>query len=211
MNSKFRMIPHVKAAIRNPVAYIRSILRMPSGSDVTRWSNPQNLKPDWDERTQIMASYVPEGAQVIEFGAARLTLPNYLPPHCTYQPVDLVPRSSETLSFDLNGVLPSLPKRYSHAVFSGVLEYVEDIERLVCWLQGWVDHVIFSYATADRLSDPITRSANGWVNSYTEAEIAQLFRDQGVCCIRVREWKEQNIYIVDFTDSRVSDSFQEIR
>ena len=198
MSSMRRTLSHLKSVVSNPLLYYRTLFRRWEGTDKARWEEPSNLRGEWDERTAIIAGRIPPGSTVIEFGAARLSLPRYLAPGCQYQPVDLVARSPETLVFDLNGELPPLPSRYDYAVFSGVLEYVADLDRLFSWLKTYADHVIFSYATLERLSDPITRRQNGWINAFSEGEIAALMQRSGLNCRFQEPWKEQLIFTCAF-------------
>ena len=89
-----------------------------------RW---EDARPDstWAERTRILASYIPVGASVLEFGAWTMELKRHLPPLCTYTPSDLFYRGKGTIVCDLNGPeLPVFPK-HDVAVFGGVLEYAQ--------------------------------------------------------------------------------------
>lgn len=195
-----RLIAHVKAAIRHPVAYVSSLAGWDRETDLERWQNPENLRASWDERTIMIAGMIPDGSAVIEFGAARLTLPKHLGQACTYQPVDLVKRSPDTLAFDLNQSLPDLPRRYDFAVFSGVLEYVQDFDATFDWLRRFADKVIFSYGVTDLLSDPVTRRRNGWINSYSDSEIRAIARRGGLVIDAVDRWDHQLIYSCHFDE-----------
>ena len=192
------VLAHIKSLLRHPVDYVATFHPFRSPTDLQRWQDPSNLSPDWDERTRLIAGLIPDGASVIEFGAARLVLPLHLGRGCTYQPVDLVKRSEDTLAFDLNGPLPELPHRYDYAVFSGVLEYVSDVERVMRWLSSVAECVVFSYAVSDYLWDPITRSRHGWVNSFSDSEIRLLVGQAGMDCRRIEKWERQNIYVCHF-------------
>jgi len=176
--------------------YAATFRRVRSLTDGVRWAEVQNLCPGWDERTIFIAGMIPAGVSVVEFGAGRLVLPAHLKPGCSYQPVDLVARSAETIAFDLNvHPYPQLPRCYDHAVFSGVLEYVRDLPRLMRWLPQIADNVVFSYAVADHLCDPVTRRRNGWVNNLSDAEVRQLLCESGMKLLSQSRWREQNIYV----------------
>ncbi len=196
-----RLFAHIKSLLRHPVAYLATFSSFRSATDFSRWQELSNLKVDWDKRTQIMAGFIPAGSRVIEFGAARLVLPLYLRPGCSYQPADLVKRSDETLVFDLNGTLPNLPSCYDYAVFSGVLEYVKDPDRVLCWLNGVADGIIFSYAVTDHLSDPITRRRHGWINSLSDTEVRQMICRIGLTCETSSRWEQQHLYVCKFPAS----------
>lgn len=192
------LLAHFKSLIRHPAAYIETFVRSRTSVDLLRWQEPSNLRPEWDERTAKIAGLIPPGSSVIEFGAARLVLPLYLPADCSYQPVDLAKRSEDTLVFDLNGPLPELPRRYNFAVFSGVLEYVRNPAAILRWLDGAAEHVVFSYAVTDNLSDPITRRRSGWINSYSDASVRRIIHSAGLECIETDIWKNQHIYLCRF-------------
>jgi len=44
----------------------------------------------WDKRTRAIADLIPPGSHVVEFGAGRCQLRNWLPIDCTYVPSDIV-------------------------------------------------------------------------------------------------------------------------
>lgn len=190
-----RILAHLKSIFRRPFDYVSTFRTFRPETDLARWSEPSNLNPDWDERTRLIAGLVPDGASVIEFGAARLVLPRYLGSGCVYQPADLVKRSEDTLVVDLNGSLPALPGRYNYAVFSGVLEYVADLNRIMRWLLHVADHVLFSYAVTDHLIDPITRRRNGWVNSLSDKDVHSIIEQCGMVLISKARWEGQFIYL----------------
>lgn len=137
------MIRILKSAIRHPIAFAMTLIWPDeTRSDPERWVKSESLFPEWDERTALLAKWIENGSSVIEFGAARLTLPKYLGPDCSYQPVDMVRRSPECLVFNLNGELPDLPRDYDVAVFSGVIEYVNSPGRVLDWLAPRVKQVV---------------------------------------------------------------------
>lgn len=194
MNSYVRTLAHLKSLLRHPVDYLKTLGSFRPRTDVARWSDPSSLRSEWDQRTRLIADQIPDESAVIEFGAARLVLPQYLGPRCTYQPVDIVSRSADTLVLDLNGPLPALGQRYDVAVFSGVLEYVLDIDKVFGWLPDVASRVVFSYAVTDFLSDPVTRRRNGWVNSRSDAEVRRMIHRSGLECLSTHRWHEQIIY-----------------
>jgi hypothetical protein len=157
-------------------------------TEVAHWADLAHHDPTWDARTQRIAELVPKGARVIEFGAGRRRLQDYLDSSCRYFPSDLVSRGPDTLVHDLNRrPLPDLSGlQLDAAVFSGVLEYIRDLPSLTRWLSRHVGLCIASYEcaassprTVGRLLEIIRRAAMGWINSYTEAELVALFRTAG--------------------------------
>jgi hypothetical protein len=156
-------------------------------SDRERWKDLHNHDVDWDARTRAIASLVPPGSHVIEFGAGRRQLQRWLPGDCSYTPSDIVDRGSGTLLCDLNRrPLPTLGRKAPQqiAVFSGVIEYVVDLPSVLAWLAPQVDQIITSYncappsdTAAKRLRVTAARLSAGWVNDFTQAEIIARFSD----------------------------------
>ncbi len=162
-------------------------------TDVRRWQSTENLSPAWDARTERMAKMIPAGSSVLEFGAGRRVLAQHLPESCRYTPSDLTDRGQGTLICDLNG--PSLPHFPAHdvAVFSGVLEYVQDVPRLLKHLATSCGSILASYAVTDPLHSQASRRANGWLNDYSTDEFRQLFVDAGYAVGESQVWGEQEI------------------
>jgi len=161
-------------------------------SDLSRWSKPKSLSPLWDERTRQLATMVAPGSTVLEFGAGRRVLEDMLDRPARYTPSDLVDRGPGTIVCDLN-VRP-LPQFGAHdvAVFSGVLEYVNDVPSLIQHLRGSVQTIVASYAVLER--NPDERRAGGWVNDYTSAQFVALFHEQGFDCVQSASWQSQELY-----------------
>ena len=118
-------IYRLKSILRHPIKFLKANRSIPTNkSDLTRWENIENLDEEWDARTIMMARLIPPNSSVLEFGAARLVLREYLPTNCSYQPSDIVDRGDNTIVCDLNDEFPDLSHHYTHVVFSGVLEYI---------------------------------------------------------------------------------------
>ena len=169
-------------------------------SDYQRWENEQNLSAAWDSRTKQIADLVEPGKSIIEFGAGRLVLKEFIPGNCSYTPSDLVDRGYGTIVCDLNSTtLPDLQK-FDIAVFSGVLEYIYDVPRLILYLSSYVDVIIASYAVTD--TNESDRHMLGWVNDYSSATFAKLFANAGFQWEReqTKKWEQQLIY--KFTNTK---------
>lgn len=184
----------VAARMSHLTASVRTILRRRiNRSDFRRWGTEANLHPAWDSRTLQIARLIPPGSSVLEFGAGRLVLRESLPPGCVYTPSDLVDRGFGTIVCDLNArTLPSLG-HYDVAVFSGVLEYVNDVPRLIRHLSRSVDMIIASYSPTE--TNPCNRRAGGWVNDYDSDELRRLFAAEGFACGHTEPWAQQTIFV----------------
>jgi hypothetical protein len=165
-------------------------------TDVTRWRDAETFA-DWEERTRLIAQLVPKKARVIEFGAGKRKLESLVDPSCTYIPCDIVSRGANTLVFDLNArPLPNL--RYLKldvAVCAGVFEYIADLNLFVTWLSQQVTTCIASYECAQtrswrlaRLRETIRRTAVGWVNTFNEEELIEMFRSGGFTLTETKDW-----------------------
>lgn len=167
-------------------------LKRGQSSDVERWKKSKELLENWNERSHILANMVPENARVIEFGAGNMALKKYLPKNCKYQGSDLVQRSPEMKVCDLNmGIYFSLTP-YNTAVFSGVLEYVYDIDKVFVQLSEKINTVILSYACSDISS--ANRLKSGWLSDYTKEDLESIFNRNGYEIMEYTEWKKQSIY-----------------
>ena len=166
-------------------------MRWFGGSDLKRWSDGNSLDEGWDERTKLIASLIRPGSRVLEFGAGRCALESVLPEHCTYMSSDLVRRRPDTIVLDLNSSLwPPLPD-HDVAVFSGVMEYVHDIESVAQRLSVMSERVITSYTPvrAAFSGERLTRLADGWVNDLSESQFEDLFATAGYRLEKTLEWK----------------------
>ena len=163
-------------------------------SDRSRWSNETELSEEWDTRTKILAEMITTQSKIIEFGAGRLSLKKYIPAGCSYTPSDIVDRGDNTIVCDLNkNNLPQF-KTYDVAVFSGVLEYIYDVPRLINYLSNNIDTFILSYAPVEYGGGQYKRTKCGWVNHYTSQEIISLFSSLGLKCITSQKWHKQMLY-----------------
>lgn len=168
------------------------MIKFKGGADYTRWATQTELSSEWDERTRLIAAQIKPGTSVLEFGAGRMILKQHLPEECLYTPSDLVDRGEGTLVCDLNGrEIPAFP-RHDVAVFSGVLEYINDLPRLVAHLAGSVNEVIASYAVLEH--NPRDRRANGWVNDFTSEQLLRIFAAAGFHPEHCVRWRNQMIY-----------------
>jgi hypothetical protein len=163
-------------------------------SDTTRWQKDDSLALDWDSRTRQMAELVPPGSSVLEFGAGRMTLASCLPASCSYIPSDIVKRRLDTFVCDLNiSNLPEFP-RHQVAFFSGVLEYVLDVPRLVAHLSANTQVFILSYACLEDHRNKLNRRSSGWVNDYDSEALEEILRKAGFKADYVGTWKSQKIF-----------------
>jgi hypothetical protein len=175
-------------------------LRKKKTTDYDRWSKPQELYEDWNERTAILGVFINQGAKVIEFGAGNMALKRFLPPSCSYTPSDIYKRNEEILVCDLNHLIKLDLSKYDTAVFSGVLEYVYDIDEVFRQLENSVKNVVLSYACSD-ISNA-NRLKRGWLSDYEKMELESVFWKYNYEISNYKEWKNQSIYSLEYKNQR---------
>jgi len=74
-------------------------------ADTERWQDESNLDKLWIQRSKIIGGLIKDGSKVLEFGAGRGDLEQYLSPSCIYIPSDVVSRGEKSLTIDLNNTL----------------------------------------------------------------------------------------------------------
>ncbi|ETB33475.1 MULTISPECIES: class I SAM-dependent methyltransferase [Mycobacterium avium complex (MAC)] len=171
-----------------------------STTDYRRWLDPTSYDDSWECRTERAAQLVSAGHRVIEFGAGTRKLERYLDPSCTYVPSDLTDRGPGTIVCDLNSrPLPTLPD-YDTAVLLGVLEYLRDVPEIIGWLASQVQFCVVSYVcrSAGSISgvlEVLRRNRAGWMNHYSEAQIVELFREQGFEKVSVETCSGNRLFV----------------
>jgi len=162
-------------------------------SDVERWEPIGAIKKSWAKRTIEMSKFILPNSKIIEFGAGKMVIKEHLPENCSYTPSDIVNRGHGTFVCDLNN--PDLPAfdHYDYCVISGVLEYINDVPKLIEHLSTSIDSFIISYAIVKE--GHIAKRGNGWVNSYTENDIIKLFEDNGYIISKRTKWVKQVIFV----------------
>ena len=167
-------------------------LKKEKQSDINRWKNSNELFEDWDQRTSILGNYIAPGSKVIEFGSGNMSLKKMLPKNCTYTPSDIVKRTEETIVCDLNEPISFDLSFYNTAVFSGVFEYVYDIDTVFKQLEKHIPHIILSYACNDICTH--NRLINGWLSEFTEKQLLDIFAKYSYDVIDKQEWRQQTIF-----------------
>lgn len=194
MFHKNLILLHLKSFLASPRKYLASWRNFVPRTDLQRWSNAQNLSTKWDERTVLVATMIPPNSSVLEFGAGNEYLKKCLPEGCIYQPSDIVARSENTLVCDLNAGFPILDKQWDIIVFSGVAEYIEDLQGLLTKIRSYCRICIFSYVPIDRLESMTTRMQNGWINHFSREEVEAIIHQANFLIQEHKVWNHQDIY-----------------
>ena len=138
---------------------------------------------DWDLmrfRVEMFSEWIPEDVRsVVDYGAGKMYLQEYLAPDVVYFPVDYIRRNEQTILCDLNsGVFPEI--QADAAVCSGVLEFIDTAEALldhVCTHTGKM--VILSYLGVDHFSDIDGRRTSAYVSDFSEKQIVDRMSSNG--------------------------------
>lgn len=195
------MIKKINNSIVRKYKQLKAILKTTKNkktkqSDINRWSNQQALFSSWDERTKLLAYEIPSNSKVFEFGAARLILKDLLAEGCVYLHSDLVKRANDTLVVDLNKTIPEIPD-VDVIVFSGVLEYIFEVEQLIIALGPRTKCFIFSYATVDRFPKTSKRREHGWVSDLSVNDFVSIASKLNRNLIHLSDWKSQHLFIME--------------
>lgn len=169
-----------------------SQLREQKKSDVERWECNEQLFEDWNERTKILGDYINSHSRIIEFGAGNMFLKDYLKNYEIYTPSDVVKRFEETVVCDLNETLTINLLDYNTVVFSGVLEYVYDVDKVFAQFNTEIKQIVMSYCCSDIVK--LTREKNGWLSDYTYAQLVQIFEKYNYKIEDYKEWRQQSIF-----------------
>jgi len=189
--------------LRAPISTVWvMMIRLTDSRNRRRWSRQDALLSEWDTRTELISTFIPDNSSVIEFGAGRMVLRGLLKANTTYQPSDIVSRGEGTLIYDLNSDDVRLPREYTHAVLSGVLEYVRDIRSFVVNVYPYVEIIIASYTSIEELKDPIIRKRNGWVSHLSRSDFLKIFSECGFEVDSATVWRDQDIYVFKKSASR---------
>jgi hypothetical protein len=171
-------------------------LRSAGASDIGRWSDPLSHYDSWRERGVKLAGLVKAGERVFEFGAGRSIVADHLPGGCRYCGSDVAPLKPDVVAIDLNAPQLRPIHGYEVALFSGVLEYVHDLPRLIRFLSRCFGSVICSYAVAtDQTKEEMQkRRYSGWFNDFKDSEIRDLFNASGFRLSANQRWLSQELY-----------------
>ena len=168
-------------------------LKLEKKSDISRWKNNEQLFTDWNERTAILGDLIFSNGHIIEFGAGNMFLKGYLKEYKSYTPSDIVKRFDETIVCDLNKPLSIDLSIFDVVVFSGVLEYVYDIDSIFKQLKkSNVKQIVMSYCCADIVQ--LSRDKNGWLSDYKKEDLEVIFRKYNYKIEHYNEWRSQSIY-----------------
>ena len=161
---------------RTALAALRTLLIR---NDLKRWRQVAlGGVPSWDERNRLIAEFIPMNSSVLDLGAGAQLLKSYLKPGCAYQACDLVTNLPDVIYCDFNAkAFPKLPRSYDVVVCSGILEYMRNPLSFMSEIRSYGSRLILSYNPLIEDSSKVRRLAVGWINHFTENDLADLFAD----------------------------------
>ncbi|WP_242392777.1 methyltransferase domain-containing protein [Anaeromyxobacter oryzisoli] len=147
------------AAIRNRILYHPT------------WRDADDFDEIWKQRIELLASFISQRGVVADFGCGMMWLERYLPPACTYLPLDLHRRDDRTVIFDANrDAIPDRP--FAIAFLSGMLEYVASPEGFFGQLiERRPSQIVMSYVSTDLLPGRAHRRSLHWQSHLSTREI----------------------------------------
>lgn len=138
---------------------------------------------DWELmrfRVAMFSEWItPDVRSVVDYGAGRMFLQEYLAPDVQYYPVDYIRRNEQTILCDLNqGTFPEL--RADVTVCSGVLEFIYTAEALLCHVCAHTNKkIILSYLGVDNFPDIDGRRASAYVSDFSDKQITDIMALNG--------------------------------
>lgn len=171
-------------------------LRDKKQSDTERWIKGDVMHGNWQDRTLLLSNYIKDNSSVVEFGAGNAVLQEVLNNSIEYQAVDIVKRKENYLVCDLNVHPLSIDlAQYDTAVFSGVLEYVYDLDLLFLELSKSIKYIPLSYACSNICKQD--RLLNGWLSDYTSNQLEAIFDKYSYKVLKRELWRDQSIYFLE--------------
>jgi len=158
---------------------LRRLIDIGSASDEARWGQANSYVQGWQKRGKLAADLLPSGMTVLELGAGTGTFEQLISNRCHYTGSDLKPINSSYLKIDLNQ--DAIPSNYDYIVALGVLEYTEDIKKVVHKISQACKVAVVSYCCAKNQTTEALdfRREKDWVNSLSDKEFVGLFADVG--------------------------------
>ena len=154
-----------------------AIIKKVFKTDFVRWKDKDSLLDCWDDRTIYMSKFISQYSTVLDVGCGNQILKRYLPKSCNYIPLDLYKRTPDTIVVNLNKKINiENLKSINYTFFSGVLEYVHDLEYVIKYFNSHSQFIILSYNPVDSVPCLIKRKELGWINHLNKNELLDLIK-----------------------------------
>jgi hypothetical protein len=180
------------------LAHVKQLQRH-GQSEVKRWSLVASHQASWGDRATALARMVRPGESVFEFGAGLSVVREALPSGCGYTGSDLAPITVGVIQYDLNAADLEPIANHDVALFSGVLEYVHDPEKLLRYLAIYFSAIICSYVLlSDGSPEELNRRRySGWFTDIDLDGFLNMFRAAGYTATMRDDWNGQALFRFD--------------
>lgn len=152
----------------NPIAY-RDV-------ETWNWRGPRQLEPVFGRRRarNLVSRNLKPDAVLLDLGCGTAAMRKLLPAGCSHLPADLVRRSPLFAAADFYRGEPPPANEATHIAALGVLEYADDLPRLLETLRSYNRPVFVSYYAEDDTAG-LDRRGLGWKNGMTRNELMRAF------------------------------------
>jgi hypothetical protein len=156
----------------------------------------ENYKCQFKERVEKVSRFIKENSSVLDIGAGDMVLREFLPDGCSYQAIDLYEREEGTIVCDLNVRKPRLYQKYDYVVCIGLLEFINDIEKFVKWIEKYINNsILVSYSNLENYGKCLKNKYPN-LNILTNDEFVQTFEKYGFKLINQEKTVlNQKIYV----------------
>jgi len=150
-------------------------------TNIERWKNDFKIKKSYTERIKLIAKYIKENTTVLDVGCGQKELKDFLPAKCKYTGIDIIKTFNadrEVIKCDLNEKQPKFNNVFDYITCSGIVEYIEDVEKFIKYLSTIGKNVIISYACKENYNINLQEKYL-WKNRFTRSEFIKLLEKYG--------------------------------
>ena len=122
------------------------------------------LKHRWNQRTQTVADLIEPNKSIIDIGCADKDFLNF---YKTTDYIGIDKTDKADIQIDLNIELYTPNKKYDYCLFLGVLEYLENPNKVINFYKQYSDTSIILFSNK-------TTKKKIWTNFFTETEKTEL-------------------------------------
>lgn len=171
-------------------------------TDYERWSKNHNLLSDWDNRTISMTSFLRPNSSILDIGCGKQIAKLHLPENCAYTPLDVVPRTEDTIVHDFNSdKILEIQDIYDYSFCSGVVEYIYDLNIFLEQLSKFSKNILFSYNPRTCSQSIKERVSLGWVNHLSEQSLLKLINLKDLVITKQNYIHNQLIFLLKVNPS----------
>jgi 2-polyprenyl-3-methyl-5-hydroxy-6-metoxy-1,4-benzoquinol methylase len=137
--------------------------------------NWENYKCQFPERLEQAMKYIVKGCKILDVGAGDKYFKKLLGQEYDYVALNnFKTDDNKDLYCDLNEELINLNTNYDVITMIGVLEYVNDIDKVINWIKLYGKKIIITYSTLEGYGELLKDKYNS-LNILTEQELKDIF------------------------------------